>query len=710
MAQERDSTLLLREGGALLVVFFCVLLSVSLYTYSVSDPSFTSSGTGSGVANKAGIVGAYLAGLVVDVFGVGGFALPLLLVLAALTWAFPGLRLHWWRWTGALLVLLCALFALESGWFADTLTFRDVSGGGSIGAWLRSTSYGALKSWGSWVVWAFLLLTGVQLLTGLSWFRQGARMGRAWTGFRKKQMERKAERSAPKASSPVREPRKAAADLPAPPRPRPSPPKPKSVSPVREPREDLPAVELLSAGEEEETAPPSASELDAIGRAVTDCLSDFGIQGEVNRVRPGPVVNMVEYKPAPGVKISRIAGLSSDLALALKAQSVRIVAPLPGTDAIGLEVPNRSRRSVVFRDVIASSGFGRSGFRLPLALGKDIEGRPVAMDLARMPHLLVAGATGAGKSVCLNSIIVSLLFSHAPAGLRLLLIDPKRIELAAYGALPHLVHPVVTDMHLAKSALEWAVSEMEQRYEAMARLGVRHLDAYNEKVRAEPPREGEPPLEPMPYLVIVVDELADLMLTASKEVEVSIVRLAQLARAAGIHLILATQRPSVDVVTGLIKANFPARIAFQVSSRHDSRTILDASGAEALLGRGDMLFKGPAGRMDRVHGCYVPDEDIHAVIDFWRSRAVQRFDLDFTQWKEEQEAGGEGGGGDVTGDPQYREAVDFVIDQGKASISLVQRRLRIGFNRAARFIEAMEEEGIIGPQEGSKPRRVIGRR
>jgi len=377
---------------------------------------------------------------------------------------------------------------------------------------------------------------------------------------------------------------------------------------------------------------------------------------------------------------------------------------------VGVEIPNQARQDVYLREVLQSPAFRDSASKLTMALGQDIFGRPKTADLARMPHLLVAGATGAGKSVCLNCILMSLLYKTSPEELKLLLVDPKRIELAVYEKLPHLVHPVVTEMNMAKSALDWAVHEMEQRYEAMASLSVRNIDAYNRKV-AEMNRRASGDLEKqdlMPYLVIVIDELADLMFTAAKEVEVSIVRLAQLARAAGIHLILATQRPSVDVVTGLIKANFPSRISFQVTSKHDSRTILDTVGAEHLLGRGDMLYKPGSGKIERLHGAFVSDEEIAAVVDYWSSRQAQQFDLDFAEWQKEQKAEAEANGDtDVLDDPKYEEAVDFVMEQGKASISLIQRRFRIGFNRAARFIEQMERQGIIGPADGSKPRQVL---
>ncbi|MDL2209538.1 DNA translocase FtsK [Desulfovibrio sp. OttesenSCG-928-O18] len=452
--------------------------------------------------------------------------------------------------------------------------------------------------------------------------------------------------------------------------------------------------------------------LEAKGRTLMTCLSDFGIHGELVGIAPGPVVTMFEVRPAAGVRVARIENLSDDLALALKAIAVRVQAPIPGTDTVGIEIPNDIREIVCLKELFCSKAFAESDSLLSMALGKDIQGAPAMADLARMPHLLVAGATGAGKSVCLNSILLSFLYKARPDEVKLLLVDPKRVEMAVYADLPHLVHPVVTEMEMAKNALNWAVNEMSERYNKLAQLGVRNIIAYNEKIR-ELDKSRHPELahhEMMPYLVIIIDELADLMMTAAKEVEGYIMRLAQLARAAGIHMILATQRPSVDVVTGLIKANFPCRISFQVTSKHDSRTILDAVGAEHLLGKGDMLYKPAGGKFKRLHGAFVSDDDVAAVTDYWRSRQKPSYSVDFSDWGNESLSGGGNGGGgggdDIASDPMYAEAVNFVREQGKASISLIQRRFRIGFNRAARFVEQMEQDGIIGPADGSKPRIV----
>ncbi len=474
----------------------------------------------------------------------------------------------------------------------------------------------------------------------------------------------------------------------------------------------LPSLDLLEAAPVTVGVTPR-SLLEVKGKSLMTCLSDFGIQGELVGITPGPVVTMFEVRPAPGVRVSRIANLSDDLALALKAVAVRIQAPVPGTDTVGIEIPNETRETVCLKELLGSRLFQEAKSLLTLALGKDIAGAPAVADLATMPHLLVAGATGAGKSVGINSIILSLIYKARPEEVKLLLVDPKRVEMAIYADLPHLVHPVVTEMQLAKNALEWAVTEMERRYNAIAKASVRNIADYNAKVASfgDNPPAGLEDLEFMPYLVIVIDELADLMLVAAKEVETSIVRLAQLARAAGIHLILATQRPSVDVVTGLIKANFPCRISFQVTSKHDSRTILDTVGAEHLLGKGDMLFKPGGGKFRRMHGAFVSDKNVNAVVDYWRAQQQPDYKIDFTDWGSETGGGAftgnGGGGGDISADPIYNEAVEFVRQQGKASISLIQRKFRIGFNKAARFIEQMEQDGIIGPADGSRPRLVI---
>ncbi len=481
-----------------------------------------------------------------------------------------------------------------------------------------------------------------------------------------------------------------------------------SKAPTVKTKYAFPSLDVLQSAKP--SSPAARGEMEKKGQALVSCLADFGIQGELVHITPGPVVTMYAFRPAAGVRVNRIANLTDDIALALKAIAIRIQAPIPGSDTVGIEIPNVQREIVNFREILESSAFTEAGGPLNMVLGKNIAGKPFVSELSKMPHLLVAGATGAGKSVGLNTILMSLLYTTQPDDMQLLLIDPKRIEMAVYADLPHLVHPVVTEMQYAKTALEWAVAEMDKRYEAMARVGVRNITGYNQKLKdmgAQKPAELAD-LDALPYLVIIIDELADLMLTAAREVETSIVRLAQLARAAGIHMILATQRPSVDVVTGIIKANFPCRISFQVTSKHDSRTILDMVGAEHLLGKGDMLFKPSGGRLMRLHGPFVADEEVQAVVNHWKRQSPPRYKVNFAEWGQEQsESSGGGVAGDASSDSLYPEVRAFVEEQGKASISLVQRRFRIGFNRAAVLMEQLERDGIIGPADGSKPRSVI---
>lgn len=427
-------------------------------------------------------------------------------------------------------------------------------------------------------------------------------------------------------------------------------------------------------------------------------LRNFGVNGKVVGICPGPVVTTYEYAPAPGVKINKIVGLADDLALGLRAQSVRVVGSVPGKAALGIEIANDKRRIVHIRDLIADESYRASSHKLAIALGLDVVGNLAMANLAKMPHLLIAGATGAGKSVGINTIIASILYNATPEEVRFLMIDPKRIELSGYEGIPHLLHPVVVDPKLASRALSWAVREMERRYRLLEEARVKSFDSYNQGSR-----------EKLPYIVVIVDELADLMMVASKDVEASIARLAQMARAAGIHLILATQRPSVDVLTGLIKANFPTRISFKVSSKIDSRTILDAAGAEHLLGMGDMLFLAPGtSQLKRIHGAFISEKETADIVDFWKDQGGSTYDQAMLEELErDEELEGEEDSGEY--DERYDEAVALVTQTGQASISMVQRRLRVGYNRAARMIEMMEREGVVGPADGAKPREVIAR-
>jgi len=436
-----------------------------------------------------------------------------------------------------------------------------------------------------------------------------------------------------------------------------------------------------------------------VSKQLEQKLKNFAVSGKVVGISPGPVVTTYEYSPAAGVKINKITNLADDLALGLKAPSVRVVGSVPGKSALGIEIPNPNRSVVYIRELLASEECRNNDNKLAIVLGLDVVGNPSIANLAKMPHLLIAGSTGSGKSVAINSIIASLLYNATPEEVRLLMIDPKRIELSGYEGIPHLLHPVVVEPKLASRALMWAVREMERRYKLLEEAKVKSFDSYNEASE-----------EKLPYIVIIVDELADLMMVASKDVEASIARLAQMARAAGMHLILATQRPSVDVLTGLIKANFPTRISFKVSSKIDSRTILDTSGAEHLLGAGDMLYlANGSSALQRVHGAYISEAETEAIITFLKDQGNASYDESVTAAVED-----DGNDGGVTGeedyDERYDEAVNLVCESGQASISMVQRRLRVGYNRAARMIEMMEKEGVVGPASGAKPREVFARK
>ncbi|MGD9034638.1 MAG: DNA translocase FtsK, partial [Desulfobacteraceae bacterium] len=473
----------------------------------------------------------------------------------------------------------------------------------------------------------------------------------------------------------------------------------------------LPSLDLLNEPPAEEDTEIQRESLEMNARRVEKKLADFGVEGEVVEILPGPVITMYEFKPAPGVKISKVASLSDDLALALRAPSIRIVAPIPGKAAIGIEIPNNKRDLVYLQEILSSQAFKNSTYRLTIGLGKDITGAPVISDLTKMPHLLVAGATGTGKSVSLNAMVNSILFKFSPDVVRFLIIDPKRIELTVYNDIPHLLYPVVTEPKEATKALRWAVHEMERRYNLLSDRGVRNIEAYNRKVTKKKKRKDADSPEgtdkQLPYIVVVIDELSDLMMTSSREVEEAITRLAQMARAAGIHLVIATQRPSVDVLTGIIKANFPARISFQVSSRVDSRTILDTIGAENLLGDGDLLFLPPGvGRITRIHGAFIAEDEVKRVTDFLRDQMKPDYDFTLLNHVAQEEETLED---DIEFDEKYDRAVDLVMQTGQASISMIQRKLRVGYNRAARMIEAMEKQGIVGPSDGVRPREVFRR-
>ncbi|MGQ9748877.1 DNA translocase FtsK [Desulfosoma sp.] len=737
------------EAWALAVLTVSILIAASLVSHHRTDPTFFgSSAAARATMNRVGVLGAHVSWLLFFLIGIGAYAVPLLGVwwswrlLRGLP-VFPYGRMH----VVGLALMLWAAITLAA-FYGPTVSIlgQDILAGGQVGRLSASFLASRLNTLGAEVLLGGLLLMGLVMATPftvrsfgrimlpiprllLTAFKKSLSARAAASTDRQRHVpspgpapQRGARRpkSAPSAENKTKDGaeeglvsiRSAEDTATITARNKVSAPAPRAATALT-----LPPAELLDFYAEEE-ASPDPQLLQHKARTLEEKLKDFGVQGQVVGINPGPVITMYEYSPAPGIKISRIVGLADDLSMALKASSVRVVAPIPGKAAIGIEIPNEQRAMVSLRSIIESRAFAASTSPLTIALGKDITGNPVITQLTRMPHLLIAGATGTGKSVCINAILLSLLYRNTPETLRFLLIDPKRIELSTYENIPHLLHPVVTEPKMATRALRWAVQEMEWRYKLLADKNVRNIESYNRvlgkhdtaKGTSTPPREtaNGSVLEHhvLPYIVLIIDELADLMMVASREVEEYITRLAQMARAAGIHLILATQRPSVDVLTGIIKANIPTRISFQVSSKVDSRTVLDTNGAETLLGAGDMLFLPPGtGKLQRIQGAFVSDAEVQRVTDFWRERLpetdpiagrVSFADKDSVSETVEEAM-----------DEKYEEAVRLVVETRQASISMIQRRLRIGYNRAARMIEIMEQQGIVSPSDGSKPREVL---
>jgi S-DNA-T family DNA segregation ATPase FtsK/SpoIIIE len=734
----------LQEYVGILLLAMSALLFVSLLSYDPGDPSLTSLSSNPAVHNLSGKVGAVVADLLFQGIGGGAYLLPLGALF--LGWRSVlrrpgGVTLKTALGFSFLLVFIPALMDLwlpsipspVGGWI-----LRDHPGGiagGLTNAFL--TDY--FNPIGAQIIILAGLLSSLMVVSSLSLVGLTRVIGRGsrrlFSAARVAVMiyREQSRRWKSRVRIQNRIPRYRPNILkPAPPKIKPEP------RPAAKPKQEkfefmrstgdyqLPPVGLLS-DPPRDRAKTSEEELLANSRILEKKLGDFNIEGRVTQVHPGPVITLYEFEPAPGIKVNQIVNLSDDLALAMRAMRVRIVAPLPGKAVVGIEIPNNRREDVYLKEVLtAVSSDNRP--RLPLALGKDIFGNPIVTDLSAMPHLLVAGTTGSGKSVALNAMILSLLFSATPEEVKFILIDPKLLELSAYEGIPHLLSPVVVKAKETPAVFSHLVNEMQNRYRLLAEAGVRNIEGYNNRIRERrsrdrPPRkaesageepgsnpEGQTPSEPspLPYLVVVVDELADLMAVASRDVEDSIARLAQMARAAGIHLVVATQRPSVDVLTGIIKANFPARIAFQVSSKTDSRTILDSNGAEQLLGRGDMLFQTPgASGLIRIHGAYVSEAETRSVVDFVKGQGRPQY-VTFTS--SSGLAGGGDGPGGIERDELYEKATDLVVHSGVASASLIQRRLRVGYPRAARMIEMMEEDGIVGPASGGKPREVLANR
>ena len=654
----------------------------------------------------AGPVGLWLAWGLFRGFGYASFLFPILLgAWGAGSFLRPSVVRGKLPWLGFAVLLVTATGLLSLAAPGD-----GVEHGGLVGWGLTYALRAALGTAGAWLVLLAALPTGLLLVTQVSY----AALGRAFAARLARARRQRARASVPAVTTAMLEPGGAALALPTLARVEPAPP-PVVVEPSR-PRGSLMEKGLAwqetfdfgKGGAESFQLPPvgllkvpppselkrSREELQDNAETLRRKLQDFEVDGRIVQVSPGPVITSYEFEPAPGVKVSQVVNRADDLALALKSASVRIVGPIPGRGTIAVEVPNGEPATVYLREIFMSAEFAESKGKLVLALGKDVTGAAVVADLTAMPHLLVAGATGSGKSVGLNSMICSILYKATPADVRFLMIDPKRLELSIYEGIPHLLAPVVTDAKEAAARLRWIVGKMDERYKLLQAKQVRNIEGYNREVPLE---------ERLPYWVVVVDELADLMMVSAGEVQTSLVRLAQIARAVGIHLIVATQRPSVDVVTGLIKANFPTRIAFQVASKVDSRTVLDGNGAEQLLGRGDMIFVPPgAAKQMRVHGAWLSDEEVKAVCEFLRKQGTAVYE-EVVLPTEDEVAEGEA----ADRDDIYWDAVHLVIGQRQASISFLQRRLRLGYPKAARFIDMMEQDRIIGPGDGAKPREVL---
>jgi S-DNA-T family DNA segregation ATPase FtsK/SpoIIIE len=743
----------LREGALYVFGALALILWFALFTYSPADPGLTQTTTGDAVSNGVGRVGAWVADLLFTGFGRPAYLFTVMVFFLGwmlyreqktqieLTKLDFGLRFAGFI---ATLMTSCALSTLHF----SPVGFNETAGGiigQALGDWLA----GLMKLLGASVLLFCLWVASLSLFLGISWINVMDRVGH-WVllGFERArfkigELRDKAEgrRSAAARQDVVKVEKKLKASR--------AKPRIEPVMPSLEPSEraekerQVPLFEPPAAGElpplsllddpPEQKPGYSKESLEAMSRLVELKLKDFGIDVEVRSVSPGPVITRFELDPAPGVKVSQIANLAKDLARSLSVVSVRIVEVIPGKSFVGLEIPNENRQLVTLGEILKSRAYDELASPVTLALGKDIGGHSVVADLARMPHLLIAGTTGSGKSVGINAMVLSILYKTQPEHVRLIMIDPKMLELSVYEGIPHLLAPVVTDMKEAANSLRWCVAEMDRRYRLMSALGVRNIGGYNRKVRdaidaGEPIKDpifkppdlfdedkpiDHPTLLPLPFIVVIIDELADMMMIVGKKVEELIARLAQKARASGIHMILATQRPSVDVITGLIKANVPTRIAFQVSAKVDSRTILDQMGAENLLGHGDMLYLPPGTSLPvRVHGAFVDDNEVHAVVRHLKKSGAPRYMDEILEGPSGPTPGltgidKPGDFDDAEQDALYDQAVQVVMDTRKASISGVQRRLKIGYNRAARMVEAMETAGLVGPLQSNGAREIL---
>jgi S-DNA-T family DNA segregation ATPase FtsK/SpoIIIE len=752
----------LQESRWLLVGALALFLALSLWGYHPGDPGWSHAVGGAVPQNPAGRAGAWVADLLLFLFG-----------FSAWWWIALLLMFIWWGYRHlnglgndphrpaeekadrrplfialcGFMLLIVASAALEALRFYSHRVGLPMAPGGLIGFETGRALARTLGYTGATLFLLVAMAVGWSIFSGMSWVWFCERLGgfleavyRGVAGIFERWQDKRIGREVAQQREAVIEEEKKRAEFSEPVLIEPPAPVEMAVSPKAERRIErekqavlfpeavlggqLPALHLLDPAPAQ-TEMPAADTLEFTSRLIERKLADFGVQVKVLAALPGPVITRYEIEPATGVKGAQIVNLARDLARALALVSIRVVETVPGKSCMALELPNPRRQVVKLSEIIASAAWNDMSSPLTVTLGKDIGGLPVVADLAKMPHLLVAGTTGSGKSVGVNAMILSLLYKSEPETVRLILIDPKMLELSVYEGIPHLLAPVVTDMRQAANALNWCVGEMERRYKLMSALGVRNLAGFNAKVR-EAEKKGTPlpnplsltpeapePLGVLPYIVVVIDELADLMMVVGKKVEELIARLAQKARAAGLHLILATQRPSVDVITGLIKANIPTRISFQVSSKIDSRTILDQMGAENLLGQGDMLYLAPGtGYPTRVHGAFVSDDEVHRVVEYLKETGAPEYVADILVASLEDEGGGPAAGeegGDAESDPLYDQAVEVVLKNKRASISLVQRHLRIGYNRAARLIEAMEQAGLVSAMDARGGREVLAR-
>src|SRR3990170_4317945 len=703
-----------QEVIGITILAIALFFIISLISYSSADIA----------SNWGGIVGGYTAWVLFEIVGYSAYIFPVLSIILALEF----LIRREFNFRLSIPISLFFLLISLSG-LLSSLVGSDTSSGGVVGKYVCLFLWDYLSYTGTFIVLAAMFISSAIFATGISVVEIISKGYNAYQALLQKRQEAKIERGEPEEEEEeeieVVNEEEEVEKLVQKKVGRPAiivPPAPKKPSRQKEQAQEhfeflkatgefqLPPISFLDSPPEKSQSVDEEA-LHTNSKILEKKLKDYGIEGQVLAVTPGPVVTMYEFEPAPGVKVASIINLADDLALALRAASIRIIAPIPGKAVVGIEVPNTAKQKIYLREILESQTYAKSHSKLTFALGKDITGASFVADLAKMPHLLMAGATGAGKSVTVNDIIISILYKATPVDVRFLMIDPKMLELSAYEGIPHLLTPVVTEAKRAAVVLRGMVNEMGERYKLMAEKGTKSIDKYNQIIEEEGSRDEDKEIHRrLPFIVVVIDELSDLMMASGKEVEESLVRLSQMARAAGIHLLVATQRPSVDVITGLIKANFPARISLQVASKTDSRTILDTGGADSLLGEGDMLFLPPgSSRLKRIHGAYISEIETKKVTDFLKKQGRPAYDKAILETKTEEKAPEDDDFGEEF-NKRYDEAVALVTQLEYASTSYLQRRLRIGYNTAARIIEKMETEGIVGPAQGSRPREVLMRK